>query len=90
MTSSHISLVLSGSIPNAPTSVQVAERPVPNSNAPVGNEIERRSAFRDARGMVHGRQTYCDSLAERMRLVRAAAAARNTSGAEECEYSSRK
>ena len=88
--SSHISFVRSGSQRKPPSSVQVAERPVPNSSRPL--EIMSSAAARSAQraGWLNGGSTTAIPWPSRMRFVRAAAAARNTSGAEQWEYSSRK
>ena len=52
-------------------------------------EVQRRHPLRDTVWLIRGRLNYAVTEAD-IRLVRWLAAPRNTSGAEECEYSSRK
>ncbi len=73
-----------------PSSAADDDSPVPNSTRPseIRSSVAIRSATRAGWLTAGGSCTMpCPS---RIRCVRAAAAARNTSGADECEYSSRK
>ena len=75
--------------PKPPSSICEADLAGAEIDAAVGDQIERGDALRHARGMVEVRRKLHDAVAEADAL-RALAAARKTSGAEECEYSSRK
>ena len=88
--SSHIGRESSGSMSNPPSSASVIERPVPTSTRPFDtmSSAAVRSAMRA--GWLNGigsRHTPCPT---RMFSVRAATAVRKISGAEQCEYSTRK
>ncbi len=90
MASSHIARFCRRSTRKPPSSASELDSPVPNSSLPseIRSSVAARSATRAGWFTPGGSCTIpCPS---RMRSVRAAAAARNTSGAEECEYSSRK
>ena len=56
----------------------------------VGDQVERRDALGDPRRVVEAGGSWTIPWPRRMRFVRCEQAARNTSGAQECEYSSRK
>ena len=75
---------------NPPSSASDDDSPVPKSARPFDtrSSIEMRSAMRA--GWLNGGGVCTMPCPSRMRLVRCDAAARNTSGALECEYSSRK
>ena len=88
--SSQVFLVSSGSALKPPSSVQVEERAVPNSSRPP--EMMSSAAHRSATRIgwfISGTQTTAP-WPTRIRSVCAATAASTTSGAEQCEYSSRK
>ena len=85
-----LALVMSGDRSNPPSSVQVDDRAVPNSSRPF--DRWSRKAARSATRMgwlILGTQTMAP-WHKRIFSVCMAAAAKNNSGAEECEYSSRK
>src|SRR5215216_3072214 len=88
--SSHVFLVTSGSALKPPSSVHVAERPVPNSRRPP--ERMSRTAARSATriGWLNCGTHTTMPWPTRMFWVCMAQAVKNSSGAEECEYSSRK
>jgi hypothetical protein len=88
--SSHVFLVTSGSARNPPSSVHVAERPVPNSSRPPDrmSNTAARSATRI--GWLNCGTHTTMPWPTRIRVVCMAHAVRKSSGAEECEYSSRK
>jgi hypothetical protein len=88
--SSHIARFFSGSIMNPPSSASDDDSPVPKSARPLltRSSIEIRSAMRA--GWLNGGGVCTMPCPRRMSFVRWLAAARNTSGALECEYSSRK
>src|SRR5262249_1199956 len=83
-------LVVSGSTWNPPSSVHVDERAVPNSRRPPErmSSVAARSATRTG-WFICGTHTTAP-CPRRMRLVCMAQAVRKSSGAEQCEYSSRK
>ena len=88
--SSHCARLESRSTPKPPSSTWELDSPVPNSTRPpeIRSSVAIRSATRAGWLKPGGSCTIpCPSL---MFLVRWLAAARNTSGALECEYSSRK
>ena len=88
--SSHDFLVVSGSARKPPSSVQVADRPVPKSRRPPDrmSSTAARSAMRI--GWLNSGTHTTIPWPTRMRVVCMAHAVRNSSGAEQCEYSSRK
>src|SRR5262245_46803061 len=88
--SSHVFLVLSGSIWKPPSSVHVELRAVPNSSRPfeMMSSVAARSATRIG-WFISGTHTTAP-CPTRIRSVCAATAASTTSGEEQCEYSSRK
>ena len=88
--SSHMSRFDSRSTPNAPSSACELDSPVPNSTRPpeIRSSVAMRSATRA--GWLKPGGICTMPWPSRMFLVRWLAAARNTSGALECEYSSRK
>ena len=69
---------------------RVAPSPIPKSTRPleIRSSVAKASAVRA--GWLYFGITWRMPWPSRMRFVREAAAARNTSGADECEYSSRK
>ena len=88
--SSHVLRVSSALARKPPSSVQVADRPVPSSTRP-----PERMSSTAARSATRIGLWYCGTHATipwptRMRDVCIAQAVRNMSGAEQCEYSSRK
>ena len=88
--SSQSFLVSSGSASKPPISVHVEERAVPNSSRPP--ESRSRNAARSATRigwLISGTHTTAP-CPTRIRWVCIATAVRNSSGADECEYSSRK
>ena len=88
--SSHISRFTVGSMRNPPSSASELDSPVPKSTRPFDtrSSIAMRSAMRA--GWLNGGGVCTMPCPSRMFFVRCDAAARNTSGALECEYSSRK
>ena len=88
--SSHISRFSIGSTRNPPSSASDDDSPVPKSTRPpeTRSSIEIRSATRA--GWLNGGGVCTMPCPSRMFFVRCDAAARNTSGALLCEYSSRK
>ena len=82
--------LLAGSTPNPPSSASDDDSPVPNSTRPPREQVERGDALGDAGRMVERRRRLHDPVPEPEVLVRCDAAARNTSGALEWQYSSRK
>ena len=88
--SSHVFFVSSGFAPKPPSSVHVAERPVPNSSRP--SDTRSRTAARSAAriGLFSSGTHVTMPCPTRICFVCIAIAVRNTSGAEQCEYSSRK
>ena len=88
--SSHVFLVSSGSAQNPPSSVHVLDRAVPSSKRPL--EMMSSAAARSATRIglfISGTHTTAP-WPTRMRWVCAATAVRKTSGAGQCEYSSKK
>ena len=88
--SSHEIFVVSGSTPKPPSSVHVDARAVPNSSRPPErmSSTAARSATRIG-WFICGTHTTAP-WPTRIRSVCIATAVRNSSGAEQCEYSSRK
>ena len=88
--SSHWSRFFSLSMRNPPSSASEDDSPVPNSTRPseTRSSVAMRSATRA--GWLKPGGSWTMPCPRRMRVVRWLAAARKTSGAEECEYSSRK
>ena len=88
--SSQVCLVVSGSISKPASSLHVDERAVPNSSRPPDrmSSTAARSAMRTG-WFIFGTHTTAP-WPTRMRLVCIAQAVRKSSGAEQCEYSSRK
>ena len=88
--SSHISRLRLRSTRKPPSSAAEEDSPVPKSTRPseIRSSVATRSATRA--GWLTAGGIWTIPWPSRMRWVRAAAAARKTSGAEECEYSSRK
>ena len=77
-------------MPKPPSSASLDDSPLPNSTRPFGHEVEHRDPLGGARRVVELRRGEDDAVAEADVLRALAAAARNTSGAEEWLYSSRK
>ena len=88
--SSHIARFCSRRIRNPPSSASELDSPVPNSTRPpdTRSSVAIRSATRA--GWFTCGMTFTMPWPSRIRVVRWLAAARNTSGADECEYSSMK
>ena len=88
--SSHSSRFFIGSTMNPPSSASDDDSPVPKSARPfeTRSSMETRSAIRA--GWLNGAGVCTIPWPRRMFFVRCDAAARNTSGALLCEYSSRK
>ena len=88
--SSTCSRLRARSTPKPPSSAADDDSPVPNSTRPseTRSSVAMRSATR-AGWLYRGRQLH-DAVPEPDALRALRAAARNTSGADECEYSSRK
>ena len=86
----HSARLRARSTPNPPSSISELDSPVPNSTRP--SEMRSSVAIRSATraGWLNPKGSCTMPCPIRMREVRWLAAARNTSGAEECEYSSRK
>jgi hypothetical protein len=80
----------SRSTPNPPSSTCELASPVPRSTRPpeIRSSVAARSTTRA--GWLNAGGSCTIPCPSRMRFVRWLAAARNTSGALECEYSSRK
>ena len=78
------------STPKPPSSISELDSPVPNSTRP--SETRSRVAIRSATraGWLKAGGSWTMPWPSRIRDVRWLAAARKTSGAEECEYSSKK
>ena len=88
--SSHWSRLVARSTRKPPSSASDDASPVPKSTRPsdTRSSVAMRSAMRAVWLKLNGSWTM--PWPRRMRVVRWLAAARNTSGADECEYSSRK
>ena len=90
MASSHASFLSARATPKPPISVSVAPSPVPNSTRPpeMMSRLATRSATRA--GWLIAGGIWMIPWPRRICFVRAAAAARTTSGAALWQYSSRK
>ena len=88
--SAHWARFVARSTRNPPSSASDEASPVPKSTRPSESRssVAMRSAVRA--GWLNANGSCTMPCPSRMREVRWLAAARNTSGAEECEYSSRK
>ena len=62
--SRHIAVFCSGSTPKPCISISDPDSPVPHSSAAARNQIERRKAFGNARGMIVVRRRQADAVAE--------------------------